>query len=246
MRFGADVRSRGKFNPRALRNVSFVFAPEEGISLATGVGQWTPRPGAFALGQASGGAQPAYGRVSGLANRHALTFDGSNDTLTNTTPEAAYDWALGFYIAAVILPTTLSGATRPAVGTGTASGAGTMWAGLTSGGAGTVTLFDSGGTGRTATTGDTISSNTPALVECRYYGSTLGARLNGGTEVTETVASPPSTARGIAAGSDGGSRDFNGAIALLVICQGVSADPANVRELRRWVKSYYNIQAIAA
>jgi hypothetical protein len=213
------------FNPLELEGVTDLFWPDAAphlVTLATGVSSLKSLVGTIDMTQASGGAQPSFGAIAGLNQRLGMTFNGSTGMLSAAA--AAIRWDAGFYILAVIYPTAFGTITRAVIGSNSSTGGNTLVAGIGTGGTVNCSLIDSGGIFRTAST-DPLSASTPNLMECRLYGTTLGARLNNGPESTAVIASPSTANRGFSIGSDGATRDFDGSLAFAVICRGAQNDP---------------------
>lgn len=107
-----------------LPNLYTWYRADKGITLGTGVNGWADQSLSLKdVTQATAGAQPVYNSTTNLINFNpTLTFDGTNDVLSNTT--ISHSGTNGEDMFAVVLPNSLPAAVHDIIGLGTVANTG--------------------------------------------------------------------------------------------------------------------------
>ncbi|MEC3875654.1 beta strand repeat-containing protein, partial [Chryseobacterium salviniae] len=206
---------------------------DAGVTTATGVSVWVDQSSATTISQATAANQPVYNTTANLINFNStITFDGSNDNLTNSItglPQGAA--ASTFYF--VDRPTA-SNTSRYAFGYGATSGTASFQAGP----AGTFTTKQGGGSAFASQT-NAYTVNIPSITRTGYDGTRAYLSHNAATEVLSTVYTQnvSTNAFAIGARSDGAANFFTGDIPEVIAYGGKSTASELIR-----IESYLAIK----
>jgi hypothetical protein len=107
-----------------LTNLYTWYRADKGVTTATGVNLWADQSVTLKdLTQATAGAQPVYNNTANLINFNpTLTFDGTNDVLSNTT--ISHSGTNGEDMFAVVLPNSVPAGVHDIIGLGTVANTG--------------------------------------------------------------------------------------------------------------------------
>uniref|UniRef100_UPI000554B372 beta strand repeat-containing protein n=1 Tax=Chryseobacterium hispalense TaxID=1453492 RepID=UPI000554B372 len=198
---------------------------DAGVTTATGVSAWVDQSLATTISQATAANQPAYNTSTNLINFNpSISFDGSNDNLTNSVPGLPQGTAAStFYF---VDKPSAANTSRYAFAYGATSGAASFQAGP----AGTFTTKQGGGSAFASQT-SAYTVNIPSITRTGYNGTRAYLSHNAATEITGSAYTQTVSTDNFAIGSrsDGAANFFTGDIPEVITYGAISSASELIR-----------------